>query len=80
MGSLPIILRLMAHLSAAVAAGVIVMSLGGTMMLAGSPWAGVSRLLEIWSPFNLREVVSLLLPLAPAIGLYALSNWVDKRS
>ena len=80
MGSIPMILRLMAHLSAIVAAGVIVMNLGGTMLLAGSPWVGVNRLLEIWSPFNPQEVVSLLLPLAPAIGLYALSDWVDKRS
>ena len=80
MGSIPMILRLMAHLSAIVAAGVIVMNLGGTMLLAGSPWVGFNRLLEIWSPFNHQEVVSLLLPLAPAIGLYALSDWVDKRS
>ena len=80
MGSLPMILRLMAHLSALVAVGVIVMNLGGTMMLAGSPWVGVNRLLEVWSPFNPREVVSLLLPLAPVVVLYALSDWADKRS
>ena len=80
MGSLATILRLMAHLSAAVAAGVIVMNLAGTISLAGSTWEGISRLWEIWSPFNAREVFALLVPLAPAIVLYPLSNWVDKRS
>jgi hypothetical protein len=80
MGSIPMVLRLMAHLSAIVAVGVIVMNLGGTMMLAGSPLAGINRFMEIWSPFNPREVASLLLPLAPVIVLYALSDWVDKRS
>jgi hypothetical protein len=70
----------MAHLSAAVAAGVILMNLSGTMMLAGSPWEGANRLWEAWSPSNLRDVSFLLVILAPPVVLYSLSNWVDRHS
>ena len=48
MGSIPMILRLMAHLSAIVAASVIVMNLGGTMMLAGSPKEAALKSVIFW--------------------------------
>lgn len=79
MGVLATIVRWIAHLWVIVAAGVILLSCAGTLIGAESLWAGVTKLWEIWSPFNLWNAFACLVLIAPAIGLYTLSDWFEKR-
>lgn len=80
MGVLATIVRWVAHLWVVVAAGVILVSCAGTMMTAESFWSGVVSLWAIWSPFNLWNAFACLVLIAPAIGLYALSGWIEERA
>ena len=69
-----------AHLWVGVAAGFILVSCAGTMVQAGSLGAGVSKLWEIWSPFNLWNVFACFVLIAPAIGLHAASDRLRERA
>ena len=80
MKALATLTKWLAHLWVAGAVGVILLSCAGTMMTAESFWNGLKELWTIWSPFNLWNVFACFVLIAPAMGLYWLSDRIEERA
>ena len=79
MMALATLTKWLGHLWVAGAIGVLLLSCAGTMMAADSLWDGFGELWSIWSPFNLWNVFSCLVLVAPALGLYWLADRLRER-
>ena len=69
-----------AHFWVGLAAGMILVSCAVTIVQAESLGAGISKLWEIWSPFNLWNALACFVLIAPAIGLHAVSQRLRERA
>lgn len=61
------------------AALIVVISIIGIFIGSPSLWEGWKKLIEIYSPFNVWNIIILILLFSPAIGTYALYNWLLKK-
>jgi len=61
------------------ATSIVVISIIGFFIGASSLWEGWKKLTEIYSPFNVWNTILLIALYSPAIGAYALYNWLLKK-
>lgn len=65
-------------------AGRVILGLAMAMILFGYAviwWTeGFSRLTDILSPFNVWNVIAVVITLAPGFGLIKLADWLEQRN